>query len=197
MEEATTAPQTELEELAGKVLNEVGFKETEGKQEEKQEEPTEKEEERAKFVERFEELVHKTNAQPIAKPITKPIPIPNVTLQPSKVVKFSAEELNAAAEKILNVIQDYAAEGLRDMAENQLTIPLWQYLAGIIFSTYNEGRMGVVDLDPAWSEEGFGDTYHQCIICEKEFTPKAMGQMVCCHKCGIVLAERSRIGEEK
>lgn len=186
--------KTELEELQAKLQmaeTPEPIEPVEEEEEREQKEP-DVEEEKAQIVDRMKEVLREIDAKPPKETVTITTDAAKAAPKPA-VIKFSGDELNAAAGKLLEVIQDYASEGLRDMAENQLCIPLWQYLAGVLFSAYNEGRMGVIDLDPAWSEEGFGDTYHECVICNKEFTPKAMGQRVCDTACGIVLAQNTRI----
>lgn len=105
--------------------------------------------------------------------------------------RLSVEELDKAAEMLLSVMPSHALDAYTEMAKIQMQIPLWQYVAGILLHAYNDARLGAYDVEPSWTEEGFGTYAPVCVICGESFEAVTFGQQVCGDKCGAILATKT------
>ena len=119
---------------------------------------------------------------------SKPLKTTKEKLQPSvkkvEVSEVKVEELNKAAQLVIDQIPDHAGQLINTLA-TQFSVPIWQYTAGILLAVHLEGRLSEFRLDPAW-KDGLKTKELICKQCGKTFKPRHIGQPYCSNECGTI-----------
>jgi len=104
--------------------------------------------------------------------------------KPRPAPKMTPERLNLAAEALLKQLPDHAGDLVVSLSK-QFTLPIWQYVTGILLAVHLEGRLSEFRLDPAW-KDGLKQNLLRCqwTACGKMFKPRHIGQKFCSNDCG-------------
>lgn len=99
----------------------------------------------------------------------------------------------AAAGKVLEAIPSPTTQQVMRETAQQLGIPLWMLITGLLQRCYDNGEHTAPVLDPAWT---FGHAFEQATIpktvcknCGAPFQPRWIGQEYCNAKCGSAAAQ--------
>ena len=94
-----------------------------------------------------------------------------------------SEQLDEAAGTLLKQLPDHLIE-LFDSICTEYLMPRWQLVCGILLDVYMQGNLTAFTRDPDWEAGVTAKTLPKCGECQKEFTPKRLGQKYCCTDCG-------------
>lgn len=109
-------------------------------------------------------------------------------VQPSikqpKPSEMDVKRLNDSASMLLRQLPDHAGQLVETLAK-QYSMPIWQYVTGILLAVHLEGRLSEFRLDPAW-KDGLKTKELKCQYkpCSKMFKPRHIGQPYCTNECG-------------
>lgn len=98
--------------------------------------------------------------------------------------------LNAAANLILNTMQEPARSILIDCAQTTLQIPNWQLISGLLELVFHTGQYVEPILNPDWlrSMPVEAVVFEQAVCgyekCGKTFTPRWPRKVFCSNSCG-------------
>lgn len=103
------------------------------------------------------------------------------------------KKFEAAADRIISAIPSPTTQQVLRETAQQLGIPLWMLITGLLQRAYDTGEHTVPVLDPQWTMGNPAErpviADAKCKECQQTYTPRWVGQEYCSAKCGSAAAK--------
>jgi len=104
---------------------------------------------------------------------------------PVSIGALTSADLEQAWAKLSQALQPYIRKAVT-LAADQLRVPEWQLVCGLIVHMWQSASLVTPVLDPSWQSSDFKiETEVSCEKCGKVFQPSRRGQRFCSNRCGM------------